>query len=378
MKQAAGRIISVIIGVVVVAALAGVVAKRKQQLKAAPAYGDRPVPVRVAEVTQGALEMAHDYLGIVESWQQAAISSRASARVEGVFFHEGDPVKAGDVLLQLDEQDLLDERNAMESQILAAEATLISMEANLTYWRNEQARDKKLQDQGVIPPSASEATVNRLAGAEAQLLAARENRQAMMHRRDAVSSKLTYMKLTSPFDGVITRRDVDPGDLATPGRPLLVVEQRDRLKLVFDAPQEDMALMAKGLPVRIHVGGKALDATLSHLYPSLDTARMVRAEVVLPADAALQIGAYVPLTVILERHEKAVVIPGDSLMENSEGQTMVFVVSDGKLEARPVTVKTASGGRVSVAGVMPGEQVVTSTFLGWATLASGLTVEVLR
>ncbi len=117
---------------------------------------------------------------------------------------------------------------------------------------------------------------------------------------------------------------------------------------------------------------------LTHLYPSLNHERMVRAEVALPEDASFQIGAFVPLSVVLARQENAVTVPRECLMENSEGSTAVFVFKNGTLEARTVKKLMTSGGRVEIEGVEPGEQVVTSTFLGWSTLASGLKAEVIR
>ena len=358
------KILRIVIILLVVLALAALIVKRKKQAAAAPAYGERPVAVHVAVATQRPLEKAHSYLGVAEAWQTAAVSSRIAARVETVPTDEGDRVKAGDVLLQLDDSDV-------QAQLNAAEASIQSLETNHSFWADENRRDSKLAEEGVISKVEAEATRNRLADASARLDAAQRG-------RDILLTQLTYTKLVSPFDGMITKRDVDPGTLATPGKPLMVVEDRSKLKLAFDAPQEDMAFMKEGLPVRAQAGEKELKLVVTHMYPSLDRARMARIEVEAPVDAGLQVGALVPLSVVLARHENAVTVPRECLMENTEGQTTVFVLKDGVLEARPVKTLMASGGRVEVQGLEAGEQVVTSTFLGWATLSSGLKVEVVR
>jgi len=366
----AGRIMRIIIIVVIVAALAGVVARRKAQLKSAPVYGLRPVPVRVAQATREPIETAHDYLGVVESWQTARISSRASARVIKVLCDEGDAVQAGELLMQLDDVDI-------QAQIKATESTIQGLKTNRDFWVSEDQRDSKLAAEGVISAVEAETTHNRQADAVAKLETTQRNLESLRNQ-------LRYTKLTSPFSGVVTSRDVDPGDLATPGHALLVVEDRSQLKLAFDAPQEDMTLLKEGLPVRVkdardvNTQHPTPNAKLTHLYPSLNQARMVRAEVALPEDASFQIGAFVPLSVVLARQENAVTVPRECLMENSEGSTAVFVFKNGILEARTVKKLMTSGDRVEIEGVEPGEQVVTSTFLGWSTLASGLKAEVIR
>lgn len=372
------KVYKILIFVGMVLALVGLLARRKAQLKQAEAYGTRPVPVRVAEVTRIPMESAHEYLGIAEAWQRAVISSRISARIEEVLHDEGDEVQTGEPLIKLDERDIQAESRALQSQIQAAEAMVASLETNLSYRAKENERDGKLAKQGVISPSAAEATQNRFAAAEASLQGARDNREALSHRLEAIRNNQTYATLTAPFDGVVTARDTDPGDLATPGKPLMVVEDRAKLKLAFDAPQEDISQLKEGLPVLAQVNGTPLPLVVTHLYPSFNAARMVHVEVAVPEEAGLRIGEFIPLSVIFEQHEQAVTVPRESLMESPTGETAVFVIQDGKLESRTVKTLMESDGRVEVSGVEPGEQVVTSTFLGWATLASGLSVEVIR
>lgn len=353
----------IVIILLVVLAMVVLVIKRKKQAAAASAYGMRPVAVHVAEVKQRPLEKAHSYLGVAEAWQTAAVSSRLSARIDAVPTDEGDEVKAGDLLMQLDDSDL-------QAQLNAAESSIQSLETNHKFWTDEDQRDSKLAADSVISTVEADTTRNRLAEASAKLEAARRS-------RDSLYTQLSYTRLTSPFDGLVSARNVDPGDLAAPGRTLMVVEDHSALKIAFDAPQEDMDFLKMGLPVRAEVNGQLLDFKITHIYPSVNHARMVRVEVKAPFDSGIRIGSFIPLSVVMERHEQAVTIPRESLMETPKGKVSVFVVRDGKLEVRPVEIRMESDGKVEVSGVEAGEQVVTSTFLGWATLASGITVEVL-
>jgi multidrug efflux pump subunit AcrA (membrane-fusion protein) len=172
---------------------------------------------------------------------------------------------------------------------------------------------------------------------------------------------------------------VDPGDIAVPGKTLMVIEERSHLKLGFDIPQQDLPQVREGLEVIYSVAGAERKAVLSHLFPSLNAARMLRAEVLLEGiPARLSPGAYIPLQVMLGNSKNVNLVPAASLVESPDRNSHVFIVQDGHLVARPVKVLGSSGDEVAVEGVQAGEQVVLSTFLGWAQLASGRKVEVMK
>jgi multidrug efflux pump subunit AcrA (membrane-fusion protein) len=160
----------------------------------------------------------------------------------------------------------------------------------------------------------------------------------------------------------------------------MVIEERSHLKLGFDIPQQDLQQVREGLGVVYSLAGKEHTAALSHLFPSLNAARMLRAEVYLDgADAAgLSSGAYVPLQVVLGNSKNVTLVPASSLVESPDRNPHVFIVQDGHLVARPVKVLGSSSDEVAVEGIQAGEQVVLSTFLGWAQLASGRKVEVMK
>ena len=100
------KTLGIVMVLAVVLAMLALVAKRKKAMKSVKPCGMRPVAVHVAAVTKQPLERMHSYLGVVEPWQAARISSRISARVESVFFYEGDLAKKGELLLQLDDGDI--------------------------------------------------------------------------------------------------------------------------------------------------------------------------------------------------------------------------------------------------------------------------------
>lgn len=358
------KVVRWIVVAVLVASMAMLVAKRRQAVKSATPYGVRPLAVRVAPVRRGLLERFNEYVGVAEAGQVAKVASRVSARVNAVSCREGDVVRRGDLLVQLDDRDV-------RAQIEATQASIESLKINAGFWAKESERDETLRKDGVVSPAEAEATQSKKAEAEARL-------KSTERELENLRTKLQYTRLTAPFDGVVSSREVDPGDLAAPGLPLMVVEDHATLKMAFEAPQEDLRFLKKGTEVDIRLDGERETVKITRVFPSLNKARMVRVEAKLPEGTSVHIGAFVPLRIVRLRHPNAVTVPQEALLENAEGKDFVFAVRDGRLALRPVERLEESDGRVEVKGVRPGEQVVISTFLGWANLADGLKVEVAK
>lgn len=369
------------------------VLRKQRALAQAPRFELRSTPVAVATAVTGALEEGHEYLAVIEPLQAADVSARVTATVEAVHCQEGKEVAAGDLLVTLDSRQFRDALAAVEAQIQQAraqvaanQATVTSLGATVAYWQRESDRDRRLAEGGTAPSAQAEATAEkaneargRLMAAEQTSLALEQQVEALQRKADEVRTTLTYCRIVSPFAGVVTAKAVDSGDLASPGRTLVVVEDRSSLKLAFDVPQGDLPAFTVGLPVRFVVGGGAREARVSRLYPALNRARMVRAEALLEgaATAGLTLGAYVEATVVFQRREAVTLVPVTAILEGGASvRPRVFVVRDGRLQVREVTVLGTACEQAGVEGIEAGEVVVVSTFLGWARLSDGMAVEV--
>jgi len=363
---------------VVILAMAVLVIKRKMQIQKIKPYGIRPIPVRVAKVKQGIMESTHDYLSVVEAWRVAQISSRISARVDDVFHDEGDIVRKNEILLQLDDKDIRENIKGIEKKISGIKIIIDGLKTNYQYWAKENKRYKNLVSSGAIAQANADDVYNKFVTAFALFNSKNNELESLNHTRNSLLSKLIYTKITSPFDGLITRRLVDPGNLAIPAKILMTVKEESKLKLAFDAPQEDMDFLKLGLPVFIRNKKKSPPLKITHIFPSFDNSKMARVEIKFPTNTNYRIGSFIPISVVMQRHKNAVYVPEEALLENPKGGVAVFIVKNGKLLAQPVKKLLGSKGKVEITGVKPGEFVVVSTFLGWSTLSSGLKVEVMK
>ncbi|MEF8788460.1 MAG: efflux RND transporter periplasmic adaptor subunit [Planctomycetota bacterium] len=392
------RILRIAIILLVVAALAGagyyLLRRKQKQLAQVPEYELEPRPVTVSEAQQGTLTVTRDYLAVVEPARQAEIAPRVTAPVEEISVDEGDRVEAGDVLVRLDAEEAQHRLASLNSKIeqaraerAAKQATIASLESSVEYWKKEARRDS-LAEKDAIPDAQAEKTADRATEVKSSLQAARDNLRAVRHRitslqqqKKEMQTKLEYYTLRSPADGVVARRMVDPGDLASRGKPVLQVESRNAMRLTFDVPQEDLPAVEEDLPVSYRSGGRKRTTPLTLMYPSLNEARMMRAEAWISDDekqTGLTPGAYVPISVVLSRREEATLVPRSSVIESPDGGDYVFAVADGRLDARSGEVLGHADDRAAVTGVAPGTTVVRNTYLGWARLASGDKVEAVQ
>jgi len=193
--------------------------KRKQSIK------DRPPPappihqVEVISATMGKLEQTRSFLARLASLDTAEISSKLSGRIMDLLVKENQSVKKGDLLLQIDDLEIV-------SNIESLRVNLKAQEKDVHYVSSLHERNKALFKVGGLSREkfeASEVTyVTKKAGLDATLL-----------KIAGLESQLSYLNITSPFDGTVGTIFSRKGDLASPGKPLLSINSPQQ-KLIFN------------------------------------------------------------------------------------------------------------------------------------------------
>jgi RND family efflux transporter MFP subunit len=387
----ARRVLAILLVLAVVVGGAGLIRRKRAQVDAAPAPTARPTVVQTVAARTGSLQDTRTFLARVASWQVADVSVQITGRIVDVAVREGDRVREGELLATLDDAEIASALFGVDAQVAQARAQAAAQEATVEalaetarYWEKEFQRDDMLAREGAIAQALADTTADRLSEARGRLEAgrqsieaARSQIEALGKRRAEVAARRAYTRVRSPFDGVVARRLADPGDLAVPGKSLLVVEDRSRSKLVFDVPQEEMGRVAEGMPVLVdHLSRAAL--AVSRLHPSLNPDRTLTVEADAPASARLSTGSYYSVKLILETVQEAVLVPEECLVESPDGAYAVFGVVDGRTRSFPVEVRLIRDGLAAVTGIERGLPVIRSTYLGWNRLASGEPVEARR
>ncbi|HEU4952212.1 MAG TPA: efflux RND transporter periplasmic adaptor subunit [Holophagaceae bacterium] len=322
-------------------ALAGGLACGRSAEAPAPALPTAPVRL-VSDSAPGGGWVAAS----LEARDQAVIASRYAASVKAVLVREGDAVRAGQLLVQLDDADLRGGRDAARAALDAAQA--------------QQARIAALFRQQAATQAELDQANTQLAQARAGLAGAQ--------------GALGYTELRAPFSGTVRSRAADPGAFAGPGQPLMTVDGGG-LELRAALTDTEAAGLRPGQTLAFEADGRAGTAKLLALASGADPLthrRDLRAAVLTPKD--LRPGAFARIQVKAGGNAATLWLPESALVRRG-GLSGVFVVEDGRAVLRWLSLGERRDGRVEVrAGLKADEPVVDQP----GDLKDGQPVEVSR
>lgn len=285
--------------------------------------------------TRGATE---EVVGTVRAKLRSVIEAKVSGKIEQLLVVPGQQVKAGDLLAVVD---------AREVQARYDQAAALSQQAEADLKRLTALLEQKVLSQSEFDSAQAKARVTVASRAEAETL-------------------LSYTKVTAPFDGVITRKHADVGDLATPGKPLLDMEDSRVLRLEADVPEAVVGRLTLGdkLPVRIAALEKELTGVISEIAPAADpNSRTFLVKLDLPGTTGLRAGQFGRVAMPVGE-TSALRVPVSAVVQRGQME-LVFIISDGKAQLRLVKTGKRLGNEVElVSGVSAGERVVVENVAG--------------
>ena len=309
----------------------------------------RTVNAETAIVQRVSLPIVATAPGGVIAEQQAQIASRLMGFIREIDVHEGQTVVAGQRLFRLDPTDI-------QGQMSQAKAGLAQAEAALADAQSDYTRFGNLYKEEAIPKLQWDKIRLQYQVAQQQAAAARAG-------LDTASSQMRYATLTAPFAGVITQKLANVGDLAVPGRPLLMLEGQSKLQVQTNVSSDVYAHLKQGDSVSLAAGdaGTSVTGKIARMVPAADpVAHSYLVKIDLPKDNQLKSGMYVLVSFDIGQRE-GLRVPRSAVLDRA-GITGVFVVdAQGIARYRMVRVGDTSDGQVEVqAGLTPGERIVTS------------------
>ncbi|RDU98196.1 efflux RND transporter periplasmic adaptor subunit [Trinickia dinghuensis] len=297
--------------------------------------------------------------GSVTPYADASIYARTSGYIRHWYTDIGAKVKAGQTLADIETPEL-------DAQLKQARADEAAAQANYDYAASTAKRwQTMLQTQSVSQQDAETKTSDMQAKR-----AALEAAQANVAR---LSELVSYEKVTAPFDGVVTARNVDVGALVTAGGSpglagnpgeLFHIEQTDKLRIFVNVPQDDAAYVTPGTQVYLttqQYPGRQFSATVARSAGAIDpVSRTLRVEIdVDNGDNALMPGAYAQVHLALQTTHPELELPVSALLFRPDGVTVAMVGSDNKVRLGRVTIGRDFGTFVEIAtGVSGGERVI--------------------
>jgi len=378
----------IVVALLIAAALFAVRMKRIHEKSSAPLM-HRPVPVvETVPVRTGAVERTRHVTGTIVAGEEAQVAPRIMARLLEVRVREGDSVRAGQILAVLDSRELDDAVAQAGAGLTAASEGVAAAEAAWEAQRDATERDRVLHEAKAISDEQWERSGAAERASRARLEAARAELEMARKRHDQARTRRGYSRLTAPFDGQITARLADPGDLAVPGKPVLAVARREGIRVRASLPVGDLAILAVGDPVTIRADGRSITAKVSRIVPATSRSGLASFEADLQNTPDTFVpGATVSVEIVLRRAE-GLVVPANALLEGENG-TWVYVVdmkrsgdttrSRGTVRPVPVQVNGRSVDTAVVEGKLDeGQLVVIGQPSRLMMLAPGIEVDVLH
>jgi multidrug efflux system membrane fusion protein len=307
-----------------------------QQIMAAQA--DRPTPVQVAAVQQKTMPIFLTALGTVTAYNTVTIKSRVDGQLMEVPVREGQAVRQGQILAQIDPKPY-------QAALEQAQGQLVKDQASAENARAQAARYGALLQAGVVSKESEQAQVSTAGQAEGSIAADQAAIQA-------AKVNLGYTKIFSPIDGVVGLRQVDPGNIvhANDTNGLLVVTQLQPIAVIFTLPEDQLPEVLKRTRGGSRLAVEAFDrAAQTHLASGslltvdnqIDTTTgTVKAKAVFDnRDGALFPNQFVNIRLILQEKQNAIVIPAAALQTGTQGN-FVYLLKEGKPPANLVEKKS--------------------------------------
>lgn len=290
----------------------------------------RPIPVRTARAHLGGAVDAVYASGVVEHVRQARVAPVVTAPIRAVAVLEGQRVRPGQTLAQLDDGP--------------QQGVYLQLAAQAAQARAQYGRTHRLFLAGYAAAAADQD-----AGAIAQAADAAAS---------GARARLEDYRIKAPFDGAVLRRDAEPGDLATVGKALFTIADPTALRLTADVDERDVGRLRVGQEAVVRADafpGRTFDAVVTDLTPQGDaTGRVFRARLSIGADLGLQPGMTVEINMIVQRRQGVLLVPSKALKDGG-----VFVVHNGEARRRPVRAGLQGLAETEIlGGLKAGEAVV--------------------
>jgi HlyD family secretion protein len=348
----------------------------------------QPIAVTVVPVTAVETPERLEAGGVVAAQETASVSSRIVATIGGIRVKAGDNVRAGDVLVILDARDVAEHAQQLRGSALAAENTLTAARSAHSAAEAEHrlagawhkriaalhARNSATDQERDEAEARLTAAAARVAGAQAAIDVAAANLGSARSAVGAATATESYTTIRAPFDGLVTERLTDPGNLAAPGVPLLRIESAGTRQVVVRVDEARAAYVHPGDTVDVEIDGAGQPASGRNGLQGAVTevARAVGADqraftvkVNLPPTVTARSGTFARV-VFRGRARRALVLPANAIRQHGQVAS-VHVVQDGVARLRLIQVGPSSTAGVEIlAGLDAGESVVTSPIAGVA------------
>ncbi|MEJ2453479.1 MAG: efflux RND transporter periplasmic adaptor subunit [Candidatus Thiodiazotropha sp.] len=321
----------------------------------------RPVPVEVADIQVGDIELRRVFSGTLQAYTEFVVAPKLSGRIEQIDVDLADIVTRGQVVARLDNDEYVQAVRQAEADLAVARANLAEAESLLKIAERELQRIESLRKKGVSSESQRDTAKADQLAKSAHVAVTRAQVSRAQAALETARIRLGYTQVKADWGSgseqrVVAERYVDEGETVSANAQLLRIVELDPMKAVFFVTERDYASLRPGQRASLTTDaypGETFDAEIVRISPVFrENTRQARVELrVENPDLRLKPGLFVRVDVVLARAESVAIVPEQALAKR-EGQDGVFVVdAEGQqVSWRPVTIGIRHAQQVEIAG----------------------------
>jgi len=295
------------------------------------------IPVEVVSVFRGDIPQTYQTITTLEAENDAQVVARSTGILQEIMVEEGDKVKQGQLLAQLDIEQL-------SLEVAQLEATSKKLKKELT--RQESLYKRRL--------SSSDA-----------LDRARFEYQSQLAQYKLSKLKLNYASIKAPIDGVIVERQVKAGNLIRENDILFKIVDPTSLKAILFLPEKEMSRVSKDQPVLLNVdaiGNQIIKGSIERVRPAIDadTGTFRVTAKLIDSDSLLKPGMFGKVEIVFDVHQNSLLVEQQAVI-TQDNRSHVFVVKENKAIQTPIKLGYKHNGMVEIAeGVSESDLVITT------------------
>lgn len=301
-------------------------------------------------------------VGTVHASETAILSAQTTGRITAVLVKEGDRVRAGQLLVKLDDAQLHAETDSAQAAAAGSEHQVEVAQSESDLANSTLARYKLLRDRKSVSAQEYDEVERRAQVAAAQLEAARAQQASAQANVTSSRTVAGYSRITAPFAGMVTARLMDPGSLAAPGAPLLEIDKAGTLQLDITVDESLLSALRQGMPLPLTIAAASpqpITGRIAAIVPAADpSSHSFLVKIDMPSSPNLRSGMY-GTAAIGAGTRSATLAPRSAVVQRGSLSCAYVLDGNGIAQLRYLTLGSAHGDQVEVlSGISAGEKLV--------------------
>jgi membrane fusion protein (multidrug efflux system) len=325
-----------------------------------------PMTVEVGTAKRGDVAAHLTVVGNLIGLQTVDVAPRTGGRLLSVSVQLGDPVRRGQTIAKVEDREIVEQVNQAEASMNVSRATIRQREADLKVAELNFDRSKNLFARQLLAKQALDDAESRYLAAVAQLDLSKAQQSQNEARLQELKFNLNNTIITSPVDGFIGKRNVDPGAMVSTNTAIVSVVDISRLKLVVNVVEKDLRNVTAGDVGVVEVDaypGEKFNGRIARVAPVLDPAtRTASIEIEIPNnDKRLKPGMYARISLTVEERKNTLVAPKNAIIDFESKRGVWQPNGDNRAQFVPVTLGIEGTETIEiVAGLNEGDRFVTN------------------